>query len=416
MLKLKPINLRIKRTFNLTLFKKRISLPKPNKRYVLFSDSSADTDESDIFERRYIANEVVQSIHESEGQMNFLISGEWGIGKTSILKLADNKLKKLGIRTLWFSPWKYSGSDEKANAISRAFLTDLANQLGKAYLVKDLYLKKQVESERNFITQIITLIQLIARYVLYITTIFLALSIVSPFIINNISIVQGAINKIGEPETIGIISALLALPPLGQYFVSKIREQGEIEKIGTPELFEAKFESLINKTVKFKGLQRILSFWEETFLNTWLWPFAKITGIFYIVSKLKLKKVVVFADDLDRCVGGEISEFLKAMKTFFGHKRVYYIIAADLAKFKKDKPDFLRKIVQIDWNVPQLSKDQLQTYIKLILQQAKAPEDLIDIDQVAYMFSLNPNPRKIKYYLRRFLFLLNYLNVYETKN
>lgn len=416
MLKLNSIKLRVKRPFNFTLSKKRVSSSKSNKRYILFSDSSADTDASDIFDRRYLSNEIVQSIHESEGQMNFLISGEWGIGKTSILKLAENKLKKIGIRTLWFSPWKYSGSDEKSNAISRAFLTDLANQLGKGYLVKDLYLKKQIENERNFATQIITLIQLIIRYVLYLTIIFLVLSVISPFIVDNIRIVKSAIDKIGESETIGIISALLALPPLGQYFVSKIREQGEIEKIGTPELFEARFESLINKTVKFKTLQKALSLWEETFLNTWLWPFAKITNIFYKIPSLKLKKVVVFADDLDRCEGGEISEFLKAMKTFFDHERVYYVIAADLSKFKKDKPDFLRKIVQIDWNVPQLSKVQLQTYIKLILKQAGAPETLIDINQVAYMFSLNPNPRKIKYYLRRFLFLLNYQHIYEAKN
>lgn len=105
-------------------------------------------------------------------------------------------------------------------------------------------------------------------------------------------------------------------------------------------------------------------------------------------------------------------EFLTGMKTFLEDRKVYYVIAADVDKLRDkasgEGPEFLRKIIQIDWNVPKLNEEEREVFIKKLLQESHAEEDLIDIKQVSYLFGLTPNPRKIKYYLRRLLFLLNY--------
>jgi hypothetical protein len=124
------------------------------------------------------------------------------------------------------------------------------------------------------------------------------------------------------------------------------------------------------------------------------------------------RKIVIFVDDLDRCDQEEVQEFLLSMKTFLGHSKVYYVVAADRAKLgnkaNKEEPEFLRKIIQLDWNVPYLNREQLEIFIKHLLVEAGAPDDLIDAGEAAYMFRVEPNPRRIKYYIRRLLFLLNY--------
>lgn len=388
--------------------------------YTLFSDAPAgDETFPDILGREKIAEKVSHAIRKSKGQINFLIAGEWGIGKTTILKKIVSDLKYYGIKTVWFSPWKYSRTQEGSNAISRAFLTKLAEELGKTHEIKELYVKKQIENERNLPSQLITLIPILFRYFLYATVVFLFFlllkEILPPFsyLLNRIS------KSLKQEDQINILlsaSALFALPPLGEYFISRIRERGEIDKISSPELLEIKFKSIITETVSLRPIQKLLSLWEETFSSTFLWFIGKplTRCIFYkgVFHTLKINKLVIFVDDLDRCENDEVKEFLTGMKTFLENSKVYYVIAADIDKLRgktiKEEPEFLRKIVQIDWNVPNLNEKERELFIKNLLQEAGAREDLIDIKQVAYLFGLTPNPRKIKYFLRRLLFLLNY--------
>jgi len=389
------------------------STRKP-KRFILFSDSSAgDVKIPDTFHREKIAEEIARTILSSDGQMNFLVSGEWGIGKTSILNLISKNIKQKGIKFIWFSPWKYSGSKEEANAISRVFLTVLAQNLGKSIILRDLYIKRQIENDRNLITQLITLVQLIFVYLLYLGVIFLILLLINPIVLNFVSYakflppLEKILNIIGEENNLGIISAILALPPLGQYFLSKIIEKGETEKISSPELFENVFSSLVERSVSIRWIQEMASFWEEVVSKTWLsFLGTPLTNLLYSISVFKIKKLIIFVDDLDRCDVLEIQEFLTGMKTFLDHKNVYYVIAAD--KSKLGDIDFLRKIVQIDWNVPFLTKDQILFYLNSLLNEAGAIAELkSDVEEIKSILMLYPNPRRIKYYLRRLLFELN---------
>ncbi len=388
--------------------------------YTLFSDTPAGGEEfPDILGREKIAEKVSHAIRKSKGQINFLIAGDWGIGKTTILKKIDVDLKRYGLRTVWFSPWKYSGSTEGANAISKAFLTLLAEEFGKKSEIRELYIKKQIESERNPVSQVITLIPILVRYVLYTSVAFLFFLLLKSIFPPFSELLDKITNSLKFEEQINLLvamSAILALPPLGEYFIAKIRQKGETEKISSPELLEKKFKNLISETVNNRTLQVFLSVWEDTFESTFLWFLGKplTNKIFYkgLLSFLCIERLVVFADDLDRCEEPEVKEFLTGMKTFLDDRRVYYVIAADIDKLRdkanKEEPEFLRKIVQIDWNVPNLNGKERELFIKNLLQEAGATEDLIDIKQVAYLFGLTPNPRKIKYFLRRLLFLLNY--------
>lgn len=396
---------------------------RSDDRFVLFPDTAAGDEECpDCFKREKIAKEIATTINLSKGQMNFLISGDWGVGKTTLLKLIKKNLGN--IKCFWFSPWKYSGSSEGAVAISRALLTQLANIFGKTHIIKDLYIKKQVENERNIFTQIIMLISLLLRYLIYISIIFLILYIIWLFLPKVVpeasEFIKNFIKNRDPLVVLGAISAILALPPLGQYFVNKIKEQGEIEKPISPELFESKFKILIDQTIKNKWLQKIISVWEETLSNTFLSFLGEpLTNIIFYngpLSILKNRKIVIFIEDLDRCNddGREVKQFLSGMKTFFDHPMVYYVVAADVNKLRDKisgkEPEFLRKIIQIDWNVPSLRKNEIRDFVEELLKSANALNELEHYkDQIISIFQLNPNPRKIKYYLRRLLFLLNVL-------
>lgn len=391
-----------------------------NSFYTLFGDSPAgDSEYPDILERDKIAKVISHSIKNSQSQVNFLVAGEWGIGKTSILNKIADDLRGSSTKSIWFSPWRYSGSRDKSHAISTAFLTKLSEEFGKTNEVKELYIKRHIESERNWVSQLILLAAVLFRYFLYgaviaslLWLIWLLLSL-SPKLSE---LAETLLTTLPVKDRLALLisaSALLALPPLGEYFLNKIREKAEMERMTSPELIERKFKSLIEQSVKFRTWQRILSWWEETVSKTPAFFLGKsVTQIFYKCDFLRIKKVVVFIDDLDRCEDEEVKEFLTGMKTFLEHRRLYYIIAADVDKLRdkanKDEPEFLRKIVQIDWNVPPLSRDELKKFIRYLLEQAGAEKDFVDIERVAYLFSLNPNPRKIKYYLRRLLFLVNY--------
>lgn len=420
----KKIFLSLNLKLNLKLGRTNANKDSSRKRFILFPDLASNAEDiPDYFNRNKIADEIAYVIKTSVGQMNFLISGEWGIGKTSILNLIEKNITKAKVNSLWFSPWKYTGGKEESNAISRVFLTNLALELGKTNCVNDLYIDKHIKSERNIITQIITLIQLIIVYIIYFGIIFIVLFLLKPFIstalglFGSIPIIGSIKDLLGEKNILGAISAILALPPLGEYFISKVREEGEMEKINSPELFESKFKTLIERTVKWRRLQSSLSFWEDTFSKTWLFFLGEpLTAIFYKIHLLKLKKIVVFVDDLDRCSVTEVQEFLSGIKTFLEHPKVYYVIAADIDKLRKMMKDkdqeYLRKIIQIDWNVPFLKKDEIKLYLQSLLAQGGAKNyfNPNEIAEIVTILSLQPNPRRIKYYLRRLLFLINVEN------
>jgi len=52
------------------------------------------------------------------------IEGEWGSGKTFILKLLEKKLGAKGYPTIWFNPWEYERTDD----VFLAFLKKLSQK------------------------------------------------------------------------------------------------------------------------------------------------------------------------------------------------------------------------------------------------------------------------------------------------
>ncbi len=401
-----------------------------NPPYILFPDTSSE----DYFSRTPIASTISKIVVSSKGQMNFLISGEWGMGKTKILKEIEKLLIKENISIVTFSPWKYTATGGKANSISRAFLVHLSEKFGKASEIERLYRSVTKDSERNIITQFLSWFLSVISFSLYITILILILSWLGKYFkfpylyqVDPSNLLLKIKDSFSSTKDGAMFSnllsliALLALPKIIENFNKKIQHSGTEEALSSPEELEKVFKSLMRNSLRYPRMQKVVSIWENTFEDTFLSflgrPFTEFFIYGFLLRNIKLNKLVVFIDDIDRCDPSEVKEFLTSMKTFLEHEKVYFVIAADMTQLRKlanqDEPDFLRKIIQLDWNVPYITDSEIKTLLTNLSISSNYLMEEKERENFAAICRIKPNPRKIKYYFRRLLFLLNLL--YENE-
>ena len=135
-------------------------------------------------------------------------------------------------------------------------------------------------------------------------------------------------------------------------------------------------------------------------------------------QKLKLK-LVVFIDDLDRCTPEKAAEIFEVVKIFLGIKGIVYVMGlsqkiVELAIEKKYKhlenqfrgEEYLRKIIQLQFPIPQIqSEEEVTDYIVSLLDEYEDYEYNAFFSQNRQLIALGvePNPREIKRYLNNFI-------------
>ena len=108
------------------------------------TDNPIEKQEEDLLGRATISNQLGKAIYKYKEKSGLVIGlfGEWGTGKTSVVNMAENEIKRLSEKDenkpliVRFSPWNYT---DKNNLIS-LFFQDLKikiyNQSGKDYYKK----------------------------------------------------------------------------------------------------------------------------------------------------------------------------------------------------------------------------------------------------------------------------------------
>lgn len=100
-----------------------------------------------------------------------------------------------------------------------------------------------------------------------------------------------------------------------------------------------------------------------------------------LVKHVKLDRVLVFIDDLDRCSSAKVLETFETIKLFLNIPECTFVIGADSTKIEQavaasfnveDKPaefarDYLEKIVQIPFRIPEQGMDDIACYIGMLL-------------------------------------------------
>lgn len=264
------------------------------------------------------------------------VFGDWGSGKSSILKIVKESMANAGddVLVLYFNGWVFEGYDDAKAALLESIIKGFDENKKISAKVKNQTKKllKSVDWMR-----------------------------VVGFGFKNIVIPAAGVYLTG---------GISLLPQLAQG-LSSINGKELADKIksgSTEDLLKSFLKDLPEE--------------DSMIVRTFRDNFDEL------IEESKIKKLVVIIDDLDRCTPDRIIENLEAIKLFLNVDKTAFIIGADPRivrhaieyRFKPrvDNPgsessndrivdDYLEKLIQIPYNLPKLSDSEVETYISLLI-------------------------------------------------
>ena len=315
------------------------------------------------------------------------IFGDWGGGKTSIMKMLERaldpdnyqdqeeKAKYNRIACLYFNGWIFEGYDDAKSAILSSVLLQLGEhkRLGPKVRDKVVSLLKSVNWMR------------LARFGFK--------EIAFPAMSANLT---------------GGASLIPTLASSTKTIFSGIKHEGIEDKSNNSEITSTKkepqvnWEELIRKEKTHSGLLDVRSFRER---------FAKM------IQDSDIDFLVVLIDDLDRCSPERIIDNLEAIKLFLNVDRTAFVIGADprivrhaiAVRYRPEEirdiesqgeaneskerlvTDYLEKLIQIPYRLPRLSPAEIETYMVLLFCLRDLDEKDATKCLIAYEKGLNKN-------------------------
>lgn len=286
------------------------------------------------------ADAIVETIkNASRRPLTIGVFGGWGSGKTSLMQMAEARLHRDKIKTIWFNAWKYSGKEAVWNALIQTILLTMKRD-------PDLADAARRESFRK---RVINISQELAKYAAKVGT----------------RLVPGGIVR--ESDVDELWAAL----------GSSVTDNSLFEFINR---FESEFARLVDDYV----------------------------GDGYLV---------VFIDDLDRCLPENAIEVMEALKLYLDRANCVFVLgvepsiieAAISLRYGRNAnlsaTNYLEKIVQIPVIVPRVRTHRGQELV------ASAADDtlLAGHRQFARLIQagMDRNPRRIKRFANAFVVALS---------
>jgi hypothetical protein len=263
------------------------------------------------------------------------VFGDWGSGKSSILKIVHDELVsgdpdtlKDDTLVLYFNGWVFEGYDDAKAAILESIVKAFDEHKTLGHKVKDQTTKllKSVQWMR--------LVGLGFKNI--------ALPIASAYATGGLSLVADMAQKMGADK-----------------FLEKVQGSESEEFL----------QSIIKK--------------EEDDVSTLVREFRN--EFKSMLDKSSIKRLVIIIDDLDRCAPDRIIENLEAIKLFLNVEKTAFVIGADPRvvrhaieyRYKTDKrvdlentrivDDYLEKLIQIPYYLPKLSEPEVETYMSMLI-------------------------------------------------
>lgn len=354
--------------------------------------------EKDEFETaRY--SETLAEIIQSSPDSSFSIGlfGEWGTGKSSIIKTTENilssEIKKYHFIT--YDAWKYS-----KDSFRRTFLLKL---------IKELKISPSEKFE-SFYKSTIKTLDIKSGVDRPFVVVFIVISIL---------LLMSAYNL--DKKTAGDMTyhSLMLLALIGvnfsvNFFKKHVTTSQE-PMIFAPEQFEECFESILHEVLISKPVLSKVGDW--------------------IIRKSDVRtldKLVIVVDNIDRCDAESAFELLSIIKTFLGYDNIVFIIPVDDTALRKhvaettktdlrEADEFLRKLFNNTLKIKPYKKTDLYSYAENISKDYSLEllPDTIDVVSKEYA----SNPRRIIQFLNSLISEKAYLtkrkgeefvNEYET--
>ena len=283
------------------------------------------------------------------------IFGDWGGGKTSIMKMVEvelnpeshqnpeKKARYERVACLYFNGWLFEGYDDAKSAI----LSSILLQLGEH--------KRFGPKIRNKVTSLLKSVNWMRLIKFGFNEI--ALPAISAYATGGASLIPGFS---------GLITKLGATPP----------EKDTDASGAAPEEQESgvNWEDLIKADKTPSGPMDVRSFRER---------FSEM------IKEASIDSLVILIDDLDRCSPERIIDNLEAIKLFLNVEHTAFVIGADprivrhaiSVRYKTQEiresegqdeagerlvTDYLEKLIQVPYHLPRLSPAEIETYMILL--------------------------------------------------
>ena len=263
--------------------------------------------------------------------------GSWGVGKSTLLKLVENKINELDpskkkIVCISLNSWMFEGYDDAKSAIMESLLRTLENN------------QPAFEELKEDIKSLVKRID------------FIRLGAVAL--------------KHGTPLIMGALNPAVAAISLTQYMTQEKRtaileDFKKVWKEKEPDPKDTMVENIRLFRDEFTELLR----------------------------KSKIDNLVVMTDDLDRCAPDRVIDTLEAIKLFLSVSKTTFIIAVDAQvikysverKYPKINEDTIRfsdnyieKIIQLPIYIPELSELDVKNYLLLLICELFMEEDVLN--------------------------------------
>jgi len=274
--------------------------------------------------------------------------GDWGLGKTSILRILEEKLRKdEDTVVVYFDGWSFESFDDAKMALIQGIVDALEKEERFSAKVGDSIreLKDAFVRIRKSISWM-RVLRITAKTIIPIATAPSTggASLIIPLLLEAFKENK---DKIGD---------LLTSDKAEEFLKKAIGEKGEEEKYAAVREFRKDFEDLIKKS--------------------------------------KQGRVVVLIDDLDRCLPRHIIENLEAIKLFLNVPKTAFVIAADsyivsnairseyreiIDAATNNRPQlgdsYMEKFIQLPYRIPALSPKEVETYVTLLFCQSILNEE-----------------------------------------
>lgn len=366
---------------------------------------------SDVDEMRFsrFRPALEQILRQAETPLTVGVFGTWGAGKTSLLKQLQRRLEgeevtegekpagqTAAIRTIWFTAWKYGQSE----ALWRAFIlrvldavhprNDKGERLTPEKVTGGKPEKDLSDAAKNQLAAMRELAQL------------------EQIVYSTVTVVErGGLRMDGSRMTQEAVK-LAGFLPLHLAGLGSVAEAFNLH----PDLAAALQRDIRTHTLaQLQGMEQFV----ETF------------GRALKLSLGENGRLVVFVDDLDRCLPERAIEVLEAIKLFLEVTGAVFVLGVDegviargiRARYRAlfqgageagegdearfDLPitgsSYLQKLIQIPFYLPPLTGEDLERYI-----ETKAAA-LDPLTRAVFARGLHPNPRQVKRALNIFTLL-----------
>ena len=280
--------------------------------------------------------------------------GDWGSGKTSVLKLLEKQLEEDNDSiVIYFDGWAFESFDAKL-----ALIQGIVEELERSEKFKEK-VKDKVDDIKEAFSKLKKSISWMR--VLKVTA-------------------KSAIPVLSAPMTGGA-----SVIPL---LISAFKENREdLTDILTGDKAEEFLRNVLGSDKDDKKYAAVRDF-RKDFTD--------------LIKKSKYEKVIILIDDLDRCLPRHIIDNLEAIKLFLNVPGTAFVIAADeyivsnaikseyrslINASEQDNKGYdignayMEKFIQLPYRLPSLSNKEVETYVNLLFCQSELTQETFDAVQ-----------------------------------